>query len=460
MTELNHQNYLIGIRKKTVLEEKSVEKESIDLIVTSPPYNVGIDYGSNEDNLIYKDYLNFSQIWLKNCYVWTKNTGRLCLNIPLDKNKNGKNSVYVDITTIAKKVGWKYQTTIIWNEQNISKRTAWGSWLSASAPCIISPVEVIVVFYKNEWKKIQLGESDITREEFIEWTNGLWTFNGENSKKVNHPTPFPRELPKRCIKLFSFLGNTVLDPFSGSGTTLIETINNQRYALGLEIDEQYIFNSKIRIAKECYFNNTIPSKEKFVTMLDYIINISKKNKSAEIYYKIFGKNWGKNITSASNFVKKSWEKIEFDNILTKNYRGTLFEYLIIICLYSKKILPFYQQAKIGFVPNVNYDIVFYNSKGYPITLSIKTSLRERYKQADLEGSSLKNVHRRAKNYLITLDKKEYKKIKEKIERSDVGGLDEIILADTQEFDKLLDKLAKMNFIKTESIEIIKGKIIE
>jgi len=195
-------------------------------------------------------------------------------------------------------------------------------------------------------------------------------------------------------------------------------------------------------------------------MLEHIIDIGKENKSAEIYYKVFGKDWGESIQNASEFIKISWQKIELNDDLTKNYRGTLFEYLIACCLYSKKILPFYRQAKIGFVPNATYDIVLYNSQGYPITLSIKTSLRERYKQADLEGLALKNVHRRAKNYLITLDEREYKGVKNKIEKGDVGGLDEAVLADTEEFDKLLTNLTKMTFIKADVVKVITGKVIE
>jgi site-specific DNA-methyltransferase (adenine-specific) len=237
------------LERKSALNLSSVKKDSIDLIVTSPPYNVGMEYGSNSDVLTYKEYLQFSKVWIRNCYKWSKHTGRLCINVPLDKNKFGKNSVGSDITQIAKEIGWKYQTTIIWNEQNISRRTAWGSWLSASAPYVIAPVELIIIFYKNEWKKAQGGLSDITKEEFIGWTNGLWTFNGESAKRIGHPAPFPRELPKRCIKLFSFVGEVVLDPFCGSGTTLIEAIKNHRKAYGLEIDESYIELAKQRIGR-------------------------------------------------------------------------------------------------------------------------------------------------------------------------------------------------------------------
>ena len=132
-----------------------VEKNSIDLIVTSPPYNVDIKYGSYDDNISYEGYLEFTREWLARCLALAKDDGRFCLNIPLDKNKGGQQSVCADITTIAKQVGWKYHSTIIWNEQNISRRTAWGSWLSASAPYVIAPVEVIVILYKKQWKKIK-----------------------------------------------------------------------------------------------------------------------------------------------------------------------------------------------------------------------------------------------------------------------------------------------------------------
>jgi DNA modification methylase len=178
------------------------DREFADLIVTSPPYNVGIEYNSNNDDLAYAQYLEFSKKWLSNCYLWSNTQARLLLNIPLDKNKGGHRSVGADITRIAQDVGWKYHSTIIWNEGNISRRTAWGSWLSASAPYVIAPVELIVVLFKDQWKKTNGTRiSDIKKEEFMEWTNGIWSFNGESKKRIGHPAPFPRELPYRCIKV-------------------------------------------------------------------------------------------------------------------------------------------------------------------------------------------------------------------------------------------------------------------
>jgi len=175
--------------------------------------------------------------------------GRLCLNVPLDKNKNGLRPVYADVVQIAQEVGFKYQSTIIWNEQNISRRTAWGSWLSASAPYVIAPVETIILLYKKSWKRLNKGKSTITREEFIEWTNGLWSFSGESKKRVGHPAPFPVELPKRCIRLFSYENDIVLDPFLGSGTTLLASYQENRIGIGVEIDKSYVELAMDRLKK-------------------------------------------------------------------------------------------------------------------------------------------------------------------------------------------------------------------
>jgi len=218
----------------------SLPDSSIDLIVTSPPYNVKIDYNSYDDRTSYASYLDFTRKWLEKALAVLKADGRLCLNIPLDKNKGGQQSVYADILGIAKDVGLKYHSTVIWNEQNISRRTAWGSWLSASAPYVIAPVEMIAILYKESWKKTSgSGISDIERQDFMDWTNGVWTFSGESKRRVGHPAPFPVELPRRCIKLFTFVGDVVLDPFMGSGSTLLACAVTGRRGIGIEIDADY-----------------------------------------------------------------------------------------------------------------------------------------------------------------------------------------------------------------------------
>lgn len=230
-----------SIYKDDILKIKNIPESSVDLIITSPPYNVDIHYNSHKDDLSYEDYLKFTQRWIKKCFDLTKSEGRFLLNIPLDKNKGGQKSVGADITKIAKDIGWKYHSTIIWNEGNISRRTAWGSWMSASAPYVIAPVELILVLYKDSWKKTGGSrKNDITKQEFMDWTNGVWTFNGQSKKGAGgHPAAFPIELPRRCIKLFSFVGDTVFDPFLGSGSTLIAAHLNNRKGIGIDIDKGY-----------------------------------------------------------------------------------------------------------------------------------------------------------------------------------------------------------------------------
>lgn len=241
----------VSVYNENILKTSGIPLSSVDLMVTSPPYNVDIHYNTHKDDLSYESYLEFTKKWMAKCYDWAKEDGRLCLNIPLDKNKGGQQSVCADLTLLAKQVGWQYHSTIVWNEGNISRRTAWGSWMSASAPYVIAPVEVIVVLYKNQWKKQQKGISDITRQEFMDWTNGVWTFGGQNKKGAGgHPAAFPVELPKRCLKLFSFVGDTVLDPFMGSGSTLIACCQHGRKGIGVDIDMAYCKIAIDRLKKE------------------------------------------------------------------------------------------------------------------------------------------------------------------------------------------------------------------
>jgi site-specific DNA-methyltransferase (adenine-specific) len=292
------------------------------LVITSPPYNVDIKYNSHDDQISYEKYKDFSEEWMTCCYKWLKDDGRFCLNIPLDKNKGGQQSVGADLTTIAKKIGFKYHSTIIWNEGNISRRTAWGSWLSASAPYVIAPVELIVVLYKNTWKKTSGSKvSDILRQDFMDWTNGLWSFSGESKKRIGHPAPFPVELPKRCMKLFSFKGDTVLDPFLGSGTTLVASYLNDRMGIGIDIDPHYCKIALDRLKKEGGMGQTnitqyvTPTNPKFTskktgaTPTDTIFQFFKDNPSRSITYDDVGE-WIKQESEKNSVMEiKSYEKI-------------------------------------------------------------------------------------------------------------------------------------------------------
>lgn len=237
---LVYQDELVTIYHADSTRLAVLDNASVDLVVTSPPYNLEIAYDGYADTVPYEGYLAWVSDWATALLRVCRSTGRLCVNIPLDSNKGGKRAVYADYVRVLVDAGWKYQTTIVWNEQNISRRTAWGSWLSPSAPFVTAPVEMVGVFYKDSWRRPR-GEkqTDLERDEFLAWTLGVWQFPGENPKKVGHPAPFPLELPRRLIKLYSYVGDTVLDPFLGSGTTAVAAKLLGRKAIGIDRSAEY-----------------------------------------------------------------------------------------------------------------------------------------------------------------------------------------------------------------------------
>lgn len=227
-----------------------IASNSIQLVVTSPPYNLGKDYGTTRDNSTYQSYLEWVERWMQELWRVLEPGGRVCLNIPLDINlafdptgKRGisKQPVLSDFTELlVRQRGWIYNTTIMWLEGNVSRRTAWGSWLSASDPWINTAAEAILVLSKGTRKRVGKGRtSDVSREEFMDWTLGLWQFRGQNPREWGHPAPFPPELPYRLIKLFSFTDDTILDPFVGSGTTTWVAKTLGRKSIGVDIDAAY-----------------------------------------------------------------------------------------------------------------------------------------------------------------------------------------------------------------------------
>ena len=225
------------------LFEAVTETLAANLIVTSPPYALGVDYGQAgyADDQPYATYLDWVRTWATTLFSVSARDARACINIPLDSNKGGKRAIYADYLRIFQEVGWEYQTSIVWNEQNISRRTAWGSWLSPSAPFVTAPVEMIAVFYKGSFRRPSTSgrRGDITRDEFLAWTLGVWTFAGANPRRVGHPAPFPEELPRRLIKIYSYPDDLVLDPFVGSGTTLVAATRLGRRSIGVEINPSF-----------------------------------------------------------------------------------------------------------------------------------------------------------------------------------------------------------------------------
>ena len=161
----------------------------------------------------------------------------------------------------------------------------------------------------------------------------------------------------------------------------------------------------------------------------------------------------------SEYIQKYWNAYLLRPERNNNLNGKLFEYILATLCIREGIIPIYMSAKVAFVPNVIYDLMFYTKERGPICWSVKTSLRERYKQADLESIALKHVHRKALSYLITLEENEAKSVKVKIKNGDVIGLDDVIVATSEEFDQLILELKDFEFSEPPIVKVIESNQI-
>jgi site-specific DNA-methyltransferase (adenine-specific) len=189
----------------------------------------------------------FMADWLTEAFRVTSPGGRLALNIPLDTTEPTARSTYAEAVTAAQAAQWRYRWTIVWNEDNITRSVARGSVDSPSAPHVIARVEMIAVFSKGDWPRPSARLPDLTHAEWLEWTNGLWHFGGEHRPWEGHPAPFPEELPRRLIKLLSYPGDVVFDPFVGSGTTLLAAWKLGRKGIGCDLVPEYVAATRRRI---------------------------------------------------------------------------------------------------------------------------------------------------------------------------------------------------------------------
>jgi site-specific DNA-methyltransferase (adenine-specific) len=245
---------MINLINTDVLKADLSSVPPLNLVITSPPYNVGIEYSDHEDTMTYAEYLIWCKKWLTCMYNAMADDGRICINIPFSvtpihlnkiKGKEDINfPVTADYTHICQEIGFKYYRTIIWQKIG-SNKTCWGSWRSATAPFIIDPNECILVFYKNQWKRKTKGTSTISGKDFMRYIKNLWTMHPETRSK--HPAAFPLEFPMRCIKLLSYKEDTIMDCFMGSGTTGEAAVREGRNFVGIEMSNDYFQMAKERI---------------------------------------------------------------------------------------------------------------------------------------------------------------------------------------------------------------------
>ncbi len=217
---------------------KEIPNNSVHLMITSPPYNVSKEY---DEDLSLKEYLLLLENSFKETFRVLVNGGRACINVAnLGRKPYIPLSYYISKMMI--NIGFNMRGEIIWNKAaSASPSTAWGSWQSASNPTLRDVHEYILVFSKGAYKREKgKKENSITKEQFIEWTKSIWTMNAESARRIGHPAPFPEELPYRLIQLYSFIGDIVLDPFMGSGTTAISALKTDRKFIGYDINKEYI----------------------------------------------------------------------------------------------------------------------------------------------------------------------------------------------------------------------------
>ena len=224
--------------------------ESIDLVITSPPYNFGHAYAQDphDDTHEWNEYFaTLNRVWTE-CERVLKPGGRIAVNV------QHLFSDYVPTHHIISNqlagLGLLWKAEFLWEKNNYNaKYTAWGSWKSPSMPYIKYTWEYVEVFDKGTHKKTGKREDiDISADEFKEWVIGRWKITPEHRmKEFAHPAMFPEELPRRLMKLFSYRNDIVLDPFNGTGTTTLVAAKNGRRFIGIDISDQYCDTARQRL---------------------------------------------------------------------------------------------------------------------------------------------------------------------------------------------------------------------
>jgi site-specific DNA-methyltransferase (adenine-specific) len=225
----------------------------VHLVVTSPPYNASKAY---DEDLSLTEYLSMLHDVFAECYRVLAPGGRMVVNVA-----NLGRKPYIPLTShvnlIMHDIGFMHRGEVIWDKSaSAGSSCAWGSFQSASNPCLRDIHEYLLMFSKGDYKlprsKSERAEGRIDtigKEEFIQQTKSIWSFATESAKRVNHPAPFPVELPKRCIEMFTFVGDVVLDPFLGSGTTAVAAKMTGRKYVGCDLSAEYCAIAEDRLVQ-------------------------------------------------------------------------------------------------------------------------------------------------------------------------------------------------------------------
>jgi site-specific DNA-methyltransferase (adenine-specific) len=218
----------------------------VALTVTSPPYNVGKEY---DHDLTLDEYLELLDRVLAETHRVLEPGGRVAINVA---NLGRKPYVALNhhVAGLLQDRGFLLRGEIVWQKaQGAGGSCAWGSWRSAKNPTLRDLHEYVVVAGKGSFGRMRIGEDTIGRDDFLQATVSIWSIPPESARRVGHPAPFPVELPRRLIELYTFRGDLVLDPFIGSGSTAVAAVLSDRHYVGFDREPEYVALAEQRISE-------------------------------------------------------------------------------------------------------------------------------------------------------------------------------------------------------------------
>jgi modification methylase len=211
--------------------------DSVALMVTSPPYHVGKDYDSD---VSFEDYLSMLRTVFKETYRVLEPGGRAVINVA-NLGRRPYVNLAGEVSRVMEDLKFLPRGEVIWiKAKGASSSCAWGSWRSATNPTLRDVHEYCLCFSKERWDRAKRGTSTISRSDFLETTLSVWEVPAESARRVSHPAPFPVELPRRFIQLYTYIDDLVLDPFIGSGSTAVAAVETGRRYAGYEINRSYL----------------------------------------------------------------------------------------------------------------------------------------------------------------------------------------------------------------------------
>ena len=278
----------------------AVPDASVQLVITSPPYNVAKDYSDHDDDLTLDQYVSLLNAVWQECYRVLVPGGRLCVNVANTDRKPYLSLVsLIDEQLRTSEQAWLHRGHIIWDKgASAGISTAWGSFSRASNPTLRDVHEYITVWSKDQFKLEGSVETGVTGNQFVAWTRSIWrpeellpelekkiadkladarkrdkddawiaesiaravwgqtavpgetVWEMNTESAVDHPAPFPVELPRRVIALYTQPGDVVLDPFMGSGTTALAAVQSGRQYVGYELSAEYCALAEERLAEQ------------------------------------------------------------------------------------------------------------------------------------------------------------------------------------------------------------------